>query len=98
MCDKNDTKGKIGFILFWGFFPFVSAWAVALREKQQPANYSYDYYCKEADGLRVIDVREDVSGPLFHSNKYSLHSCPWIFKGLRAAAFHLQRAVLSHYP
>lgn len=27
-------------------------------------------------GLYVIDVKEDVSGPLFHSNKYSLHYCP----------------------
>lgn len=32
-------------------------------------------------GLHVIDVRKDVNGPPFQSNKYSLHCCPWIFKG-----------------
>lgn len=39
-------------------------------------------------GLHVIDVREDVNEPLFQSNKYSLHYCPWLCKGLCECAFH----------
>lgn len=29
--------------------------------------------------LYVIDVREDVNGPLFQSNEYSTHRCPLDF-------------------
>lgn len=75
---RHNKNTKIS--LFFSIFECVGSYSHRKRNSNQPIILAI-IIARERMGLHVIDVRKDVNGPPFQSNKYAMHCCPWIFKG-----------------